>query len=173
VLEQIGRALSALEGTGFGTVVGAVVIVAALVLAGWLIARFVGGLRRDPGVDAAGSDQVGRDPEDWLADAERHELEGRLRDAVRCRYRGLVAALSALGVVDEAPGRTTGEYLGQVRRNAPGAAGAFANVTRAFEDAWYGQVEVTAGDLARVKVGEAAVTGAVRAHAWAGAGGRS
>lgn len=165
VLTQIGRGLSALEGTGFGTALGILVLLAALALGGWLVVRFLGGVRRDPGGDVTVADEVGRSPTDWLAQAQRHEREGRLREAVRARYRGLVAALSAMGIVEEMPGRTTGEYLDEVRRQAPGAASPFVAVIRAFEEAWYGDADLTAGDLQGVRDAEAAVMEKARSRA--------
>lgn len=162
LLMQFARAVSALEGTGFGTVIGAVVLVAALALAGWLIARFVRGVRRDPAAGVAVEGELGRTPRDWLEEAERHEAGGRLREAVRCRYRALVAALAARGVVEEVPGRTTGEYLEEVRRAAPAAAPAFAAVTASFEEAWYGSGTVTPEELGRLRDDARAAEGAGR-----------
>jgi hypothetical protein len=70
---------------------------------------------------------------------------------VRCRYRALVAELAARGLVDEVPGRTAGEYRGEVRRNLPDAAGDFAGATELFELAWYGRGDTDAQQASRLR----------------------
>jgi hypothetical protein len=70
---------------------------------------------------------------------------------VRCRYRALVAELAARGLVDEVPGRTAGEYRGEVRRNLPDAAADFAGATELFELAWYGRGETGAQQASRLR----------------------
>jgi hypothetical protein len=57
---------------------------------------------------------------------------------LRCRYRALVADLAGRGLVDEVPGRTTGEYRAEVGENVPRVAPEFAGATELFEAAWYG-----------------------------------
>ena len=46
----------------------------------------------------------------WRAEAAAHDAAGRWREALRCRYRALVAELAGRGLVEEIPGRTSGEY---------------------------------------------------------------
>ncbi len=89
---------------------------------------------------------VGRSSRDWLVEAAEHEAAGRRRDAVRCRYRALLADLAAAGLVEEIAGRTSGEYLAAVESDVPAAAEAFADATRRFELAWYGATPVDATD---------------------------
>lgn len=169
VAERIAAALSALEGTGAGTALGIAVIVLAVAALGLLVVRFLGGVRRDAGTELAVGGRLGRSPEDWFADADRHEGAGELRQALRCRYRGLVSLLAARGVVDEVAGRTTGEYLAAVRKRAPAAGAPFAAVTARFEAAWYGDEGVSADDLAGVRAREAEVRAAVLRPAASGA----
>src|SRR5919197_1551513 len=77
--------------------------------------------------------------------------------AVAIRFaRGLtsdpqVAALVGRGLVEEVPGRTAGEYRGEVRRNAPGAAEAFSGATDPFERAWYGRAPTGADDASHFR----------------------
>jgi hypothetical protein len=151
VAARVADVLDALVGTGTGNVVGAVVLVVALVAILALLARLAFSLRRDPERDAAVADVVGRTAADWRDEAAGHERAGELRLAVRAEYRALVAELAAAGLVDEVPGRTSGEYRSAVRRDVPAAADDFAAVTGTFEAAWYGSRPVTAEDLATVR----------------------
>jgi len=87
-----------------------------------------------------------REPTDWRAEAEAHRLAGRHRDALRCRYRALVGDLARRGLIDEIPGRTTGEERAQLREVRPVAGAPFDAAADLFDDAWYGHVEVDAAD---------------------------
>jgi Domain of unknown function (DUF4129) len=143
VLTELGKLLSRLLGLGGGSgttgwiVVAILTVVVALI--GVMAVRFWVRLPADPSravvVTAA---TAGRSAVDWRAEAARHEREGRWRDALRCRYRALVADLARRGVVEEVPGRTAGEYRGAVARTTPAVATDFAGATALFEDAWYG-----------------------------------
>jgi hypothetical protein len=137
-LEAIGRLLAALGGSGAGGIVGLVLLALALVGVGILAARFSRGLTPSPEVAAAVAGGRRRSAADWRAEAEAQERAGAWRDAVRSRYRALVADLAARGLVEEVPGRTAGEYRREVGRALPAAAGDFAGATELFEVAWYG-----------------------------------
>lgn len=142
IAEQLGRLIEAVAGTGHASLVGSLVLVGVLLLALVLAVRFARGVQHDPAAPSVLAEDVGRDPADWEADAEQHERAGHHREALRCRYRALVAVLAAAGVVDETPGRTTGEYLAEVRARRPAAAADLAAVTAVFEAAWYGHAPV-------------------------------
>jgi hypothetical protein len=151
VLDAIGRALDSLTGTGAGTAIGYLVLALLIGVGALLLLRFLQGLRSDVGVDGPLAGGVGRAPAEWLAEAEEHEAAQRHRDAVRCRYRALIAALAAAGLVEEIPGRTAGEYLAAIRTDLPDAAAPFAAATMVFEAAWYGPDDVTSADVAAVR----------------------
>ncbi|MEN9645081.1 MAG: hypothetical protein RL238_1750 [Actinomycetota bacterium] len=87
-----------------------------------------------------------REPTDWRSEAEGHRRAGRYRDALRCRYRALVGDLARRGLIDEIPGRTTGEERAQLRVVRPGAGEPFDAAADLFDDAWYGHAEVGADD---------------------------
>lgn len=87
-----------------------------------------------------------REPTDWRAEAEAHRRDGRYRDALRCRYRALVGDLARRGLIDEIPGRTTGEERVQLREVRPVAAASFDAAADLFDGAWYGHAEVDASD---------------------------
>jgi hypothetical protein len=87
-----------------------------------------------------------REPVNWRAEADEHRRAGRIRDALRCRYRALVGDLARRGLIDEIPGRTTGEERAQLSGARPAASMPFTAAADLFDDAWYGHVEVAAGD---------------------------
>jgi hypothetical protein len=151
VLEAIGRLLAALGGSGAGGIVGLVLLALALVGVGILAARFSRGLTPSPEVAAAVVGGRRRPAAEWRADAEAQERAGAWRDAVRSRYRALVADLAARGLVEEVPGRTAGEYRREVGRALPAAAGDFAGATELFEVAWYGRADTGPQEAAHLR----------------------
>jgi hypothetical protein len=104
-----------------------------------------------------------REPFDWREEADSHRRAGRHRDAVRCRYRALVGDLARLGLIDEIPGRTTGEERRQLHEVAPAAASPFAAAADLFDGAWYGRAVVEAADDERFQALEASVLTATAA----------
>jgi hypothetical protein len=109
-----------------------------------------------------------REPIDWRAEADGHRRAGRHRDALRCRYRALVGDLARLGLVDEIPGRTTGEERRQLRSVLPSAAAAFDTAADLFDGAWYGHALVEAADDDRFRALEAEVLDAANVAAKVG-----
>ena len=116
-----------------------------------LVARFSRGLTPSPEVAAAVPAGRRRSAAEWRAEAEAHERAGAWREAVRSRYRALVADLAFRGVVEEVPGRTAGEYRRQVGRALPDAASDFAGATELFEVAWYGRSDTGAQQAAHLR----------------------
>jgi len=154
VLERFVRllelAIDAATGGGVWTVVTAGLFLLLVAGVGVLVWRVLRGVTADP-ARPTGVAATTRPATDWRADAEAHERAGAWRQALRCRYRALVADLAARGVVDEVPGTTAGEYRGQVRRGAPAAAGPFDGATDLFERAWYGDVSTGAPESTRFR----------------------
>jgi uncharacterized protein DUF4129 len=151
VLEMIGRLLAALGGSGAGGIVGLVLLGLILLGVGVLAARFSRGLTPSPEVAAAVAGGRLRSAVEWRAEAEAHERAGAWREAVRSRYRALVADLALRGVVEEVPGRTAGEYRREVDQALPDAAGDFAGATELFEVAWYGRADTGAQQAAHLR----------------------
>lgn len=151
VVEQLAgllaRILSSAGGGPLGWAVVAVMVVVATVAA----VHLVRSLRPDAGDPHGGSGLGGprRPATDWLADASASEAAGDWRAGLRCRYRALVAALAARGLVREVPGRTAGEYRAAVARAAPAAASDFDGATSLFELAWYGHADVGVDEVRR------------------------
>lgn len=128
-----------------GFIVAGALTVMALVVA----ARFARRARMDPGDEPGARRLTHRPAVEWDAEASRHEAAGEWTDALRCRYRALVAELGRRGVVDEVPGRTAGEYSRQVADRLPTSSGPFRLASDIFEEAWYGFGETGQPDLAR------------------------
>lgn len=165
IARLLGELWMRLVGTGAGTLIGTVLLVllvAAIAVAAWRLVRSV---RRDAAQEEPLAADVGRSAASWLEEAASHEESARWREAVRCRYRALIADLAAARGLQEIPGRTAGEYLAAVRRDLPAASEPFARATRIFESAWYGPDEATADDAAVLR---AAAEQVVPARAAAG-----
>jgi Domain of unknown function (DUF4129) len=151
LLEMIGRLLGALAGSGAGGILGLVLLALVLVGVGVLVARFSRGLTPSPEVAAVVPGGRRRTAAEWRAEAEARERVGAWREAVRFRYRALVADLAARGLVEEVPGRTAGEYRREVGRTAPAAAPDFAGATELFEVAWYGRADTGPRETAQLR----------------------
>ena len=103
----------------------------------------------DPDGDLAAGTVVidrSREPRGWREEADAHRSAGRYRDALRCRYRALVGDLARRGLLDEIPGRTTGEERSELRTSAPSAVPSFSEAVDLFDAAWYGRLEVRPTD---------------------------
>jgi hypothetical protein len=154
---------SSTSGSGLGIVASLLwVVLAVAVLVGlYVVARALmnrsGGRRErenDDHVAVDGADEDlgeavtavaidrSREPSQWRHEAEEHRRVGRYRDAVRCRYRALVGDLARRGVIDEVPGRTSGEERAQLGRILPAAYPPFDRAAGLFDGAWFGHLEV-------------------------------
>lgn len=131
-----------------GDLITLVLIVAAIVLIARLIAtrqrRIARSERRDEVVTMVGQR---RSADEWAAEAEGFERDGLFREAVRARYRELVARLAADGTIVELVGKTSGELLTEVSEARHSASLPFTRATGLFERAWYGGRAVSVEDL--------------------------
>jgi len=169
ILDWIGDQLSrfrfgAGHGPGwFGDLIGVLLVAGAIVL----VIVLVRSLRPTRSIDALDEVTVEETAswgaERWRREAERLEAAGRWRDALRARYAELVRTLVDERVLDDVPGRTTGEYRTELAEARPDAADAFALVTDLFEAAWYGGAATGPDELARAR--QAAVVVIERARA--------
>jgi hypothetical protein len=98
-----------------------------------------------------------REPAEWRRDAEEHRRAGRHREAIRCRYRALVGELARRGLIDEIPGRTSGEERSQMALVAPAGAPAFSAAAEIFDKAWFGDAPVADADVEQIEALEADV----------------
>ncbi len=179
VFDWFGRRISdffgLFRGTGIGGVGGASLaarvigyaVIAALVL---LIARLIWRMVQDrlpkpvsydegPVVEIDKWDR----PKDLLAQAERFEKEGRWDEALRYRYRFVVATLVERRLIDNPPGRTTGEYRTEVDYWLPDSARGFASITTTFEQVWYGEILADQAMVAELRqTGDAVLVAATK-----------
>lgn len=150
VVDRLDGLLDAMLSAGAGNAVGLAVVALLVVISVVLAVRFSRNLRSDPVLAATPTGGPRRSATDWRSDAAAHEAAGRWQAALRCRWRALVADLAGRGLVEEAPGRTAGEYRRQLAAAAPAAAGDFDAATILFEDAWYGDRPVDAAHAHRL-----------------------
>jgi hypothetical protein len=162
--EQLAKLVDALVSGGGGSVVAWIILLGFAGAVVYLLVRYgritlpAIAAERDPEVMV----ELTRTGTEWRAEADRLEAEGRWREALRCRYRALVADLVRRGTIPEQAGRTAGEYARDVAEREPDVAVAFAAATELFEAVWYGGAEAGPADGARFRDLEARVL-AVRA----------
>jgi hypothetical protein len=166
--ERIADLLSAAGGSGGGPALSWLILIAAALALLYVLYRFGRGVRVDttraPGA-APEMIELSRSPVEWRSEASALAAEGRYREAMRCRYRALVAELVAIDVVPEIPGRTAREYVADVVVNRPAAGPATAEATDLFEAAWYGDAPTGPPELDRFAELEAQVLDRGRAGA--------
>ncbi len=141
ISELLGRAFEQLLGTGAGTVFAWAVVFAAVGLTVWFALRFSRTVTADRATDGQPEMvELSRSPADWRRQADADEALGRWKDGLLARYRAVVGQLVLDGVLDEIPGRTTGEYRRELAERRPDLARSFDEATTLFEQAWYGDV---------------------------------
>lgn len=156
--DLVGQLLGAIAGGGSAAVVAVVMVVVALAVLAWAIGRLVRTMSWRSGAAAAESDDdTGRSPRDWQADADAAERAGDWRQAVRCRYRALVADLHARGLLEEVPGRTSGEYRREVATTLPAGSPPFSAASDTFDRVFYGGRRAGPDDAAAVRAATADV----------------
>lgn len=175
VFERAGRwlenafenVLGALGEGGASGVVAWLVFLAALAAVGWLVLRMVPLDRLQPPrrpavvVQTTGPAATSfRTAVAWRSEADRLATERRFDEAVRARYRAVLADLIAAGVLEDVPGRTPGEYRVEFGAAVPGRRRAFDEMTDRFEVIWYGPAHAGRDDLAAFVAAEEAVLAA-------------
>lgn len=140
--DRIADLLSTLVGSGAGTVVAWIVVLGAIGAVVYLVIRHgrIVDLEQPERAGPSAMVELSRSPAQWLSEADALEAAGRWKEALRCRYRALVADLVRRGAIADQPGRTAREYVGDVTESRPEAATAMADATELFEAAWYGDV---------------------------------
>lgn len=138
VADRLQRLLTSVASGGRGVAVTALVVAGGLIALSATVVRFARGLTRDPAGSVRRRVSPTRTVAEWMAEAGEHEGAGRWASGLRCRYRALVGDLAGRGLVEEIPGRTAGEYRGDVLVALRAASADFARATELFEGAWYG-----------------------------------
>lgn len=152
VAEAFGRVLGQLTTGGAGSIVAWLILAVAVLALVWLVRAGLGPLPRfarphpleativDTAVDE-------RDGAAWRAEAERLAAARQWDEAIRARYRGVVADLVAAGTLDAVAGTTPGEHRRRLLADGVPGADAFAALTDLFELVWYGPVDAGPDDL--------------------------
>ncbi len=158
--ELIAELVELLGGGGAGGLLGWALIVAAIGGLVWLVVRLVpeargGSFRPGAAVRPGATVDIAedRDPGSWDIEAEQHEAAGRWDDALRARYRSVVARLARRGALRDAPAVTTGEHRAGVGRvdRAPVEPEVFAANADRFDEVWYGGAAASRDDVDRVR----------------------
>ena len=126
---------------GGNTVVGFVILAAFLALLVYVVSRIRIGLPASTSTADAMVDvdiEEDRAADVWRADAERAEASGEWKVALRARSRWMLGELIERQRLANVPGRTPGEYRGDLARILPDQSAASATATELFERAWYG-----------------------------------
>lgn len=143
VAEALSNFLSALELGSAGAWAVALLGLVLLAVAVWFWTR---GLVVDRSVATVPAAEPAKTVAEWLADADQHARAQRWRDALRCRYGALVAALTAAGIVEDVPGRTVRELTAEVSAEVPSLAAVVGDVGARFEAVWYGNTPASDED---------------------------
>ncbi len=149
--ENLARLLGNLFQNGAGS--AATWLVVALIVFGLvvLVRRLLRTVQPDPGVVVDITTTARRPASDWRAEAEAWEADGNWKEALRCRFRALVAELVERGRLGDVPGRTAGEYRVELRTSTPEAGDAFSEAADLFERAWYGDEPTGAAENQRFR----------------------
>jgi uncharacterized membrane protein len=151
-----GTATGGTFGGGIGALFGWLLIIlavtAVIVVVVWVIATRTRRIRR-PERDSLTPVEVEhrRRAEEWMADAERLEADGRWKEAMRARYRNLVRVLVDRRQLPDVPGRTTGELREDLDRTTPAAREDFDTCCLLFELPWYADVPTGPDENARFR----------------------
>jgi len=147
-------------GSGWGGSIGSIVSWVAIVLlvVGLAIVVYFVVRNWSPRVKAKrAADLVEVDVEElrtaseWASEADRLEAAGQWKDAMRARYRELVAQLVESEVAAPLAGRTTGELRRDIAERAPQVSDEFSHATVLFEMPWYADVPTGAAENAEFK----------------------
>jgi hypothetical protein len=101
--------------------------------------------KRDYGVTV--EPQSRADPELIKIEAHKWSQKGDYRQAIRCLFLSLLLYLDKMGLLTYDPGKTNGQYLGEVHKGMAKEAETFASLTLLFERKWYGMEESSEQDF--------------------------
>ena len=97
-------------------------------------------------------EEIVREPDAWIAEAEKWIKEGDYRRAYRALFVASLLQLDRAGIIVFQRSRTNGEYLRTLRRaNRKELYEIFAPLVLEFELRWYGEKVTDAGDVADVR----------------------
>ncbi|MGI9603616.1 MAG: DUF4129 domain-containing protein [Acidimicrobiales bacterium] len=170
--EQIPEAdipTEAASGGGPGSLVAYLLLAAVLVLAAWVIWRVV--KHRPPRAVSDDDPDVTididehRSSSDWRSRAEALAADGQWKESVRAWLRWGVASLIDRDVLEDVPGRTTGEFRRSVADDHPDLQADFDRASLLFDEVWYADRPATAETVESMRRDiEAVVEQAPRRH---------
>ncbi len=150
---------------GFGDMgLANLVVVAGIALVvgllGWLLVRF---FRRDDeveleadvttlkeeGLSSDPMSALARPPEGWAGLADELAANGEYREAIRHLYLALLSRLHRDGAIDYDPTQSNWDYFRDFKGDRS-MVPPFRELTRRFDFAWYGNVEVSQDELHRL-----------------------
>lgn len=130
--------------------IAAVVVIAALL--GYLLLKGRAPKKHEITVDESGTvsevaqvdpaSALARPADRWAGLADELAARGSFREAIRHLYLALLARLHHDGAIDYDPTRSNWDYLSTFKGPSP-ARSAFRDLTRRFDFAWYGNLDVT------------------------------
>lgn len=94
----------------------------------------------DPQTSRRDEDPLSRGANEWERYAAQLAAAGRIREAIRAWYHAVLVTLYAAGILHFRKGRTNWEYVAMLAPALPWR-GAFIELTRRFEEEWYGHEE--------------------------------
>jgi Domain of unknown function (DUF4129) len=174
VIDWISDFLDRIAGSAPGGSLGALVLLAIVIVVAAVVVWRTGPIRRGarlrtPVFDLAGD----ADADEHRRRADEHAAAGRYAEAVRERMRAIVRELETRGVLDPRPGRTADEVAREAAAAVPSVADDLRTAAGVFGEVWYGGRPATAQADAlmrhaddRIRRAQLAVTG--RAPAVAG-----
>lgn len=146
---------SAGGGSALGQLLLYLLLAVLVVILVWLLVRAARGRIRstasDEPEDASARIEEERAASEWRSDAARAEAEGRWKDAMRDRYRELVAGLMEARALPDVPGRTTGELRLDIVAHLPAMADRFSEACLLFELPWYADLPTGPDENARIR----------------------
>jgi hypothetical protein len=143
--ELLGRAIYYLsEYRGATTIAAWAVVLAVAAGVTLLIARRV---RLVPEAELERTLSLSAASTDWESEFRAALARGDHPAAVRARFRELLQAMAARGVVEDRPSLTAGECRGAAARSLPSLSPVVANATNIFERVAYGRSRLEPGEL--------------------------
>lgn len=115
----------------------------------------------EPAASRRDEDPLSRGANEWERYATDLALQGRMREAIRAWYHAVLVTLYAAGTLHFRKGRTNWEYVSLLRTDLPWRP-QFVQLTRRFEEEWYGHDESGEASLDECSALATAILSAVR-----------